>query len=176
MRRPLVAAALAFGTAFAAPTCQELLTAFEHSLATAASVTIAVTLEQGGREVAFERSRVERSRDGERRSVTLERRGLRRPDGGGAPAGGGGALPGCERYDLALDGEHAQLTLLSTDPDAPAASVTMRFRDSTAGWLPEALEAPFTVRVLFVNVRGRFLTTFDAWSFPTTDPSQEETR
>jgi hypothetical protein len=34
-----------------------------------------------------------------------------------------------------------------------------------AAWRPLERTAPFTVRVPFVPVRGRFVTTFEAWVF-----------
>ena len=40
-----------------APTCETLVSALPAALASSREVVIAVTLEQGGREVAFERSR-----------------------------------------------------------------------------------------------------------------------
>lgn len=178
MRAPLISliALATIGSAAAAPTCPLLLASFERSLASASSVTISVTLEQGGREIAFERSRVDRSDDGIRTATTLERRGLRRPEAGqtaGAPPGGG-ALPTCDDHDLTIDEASAVLTLRALDPDSVAPTVTLRFDEAAGTWLPTALEAPFTVRLLFVPVRGRFLTTFEAWSFQTANPPQEE--
>lgn len=150
------------------PTCEALVAALPDSLASAREVVVAVTLEQGGREVAFERSHVLRDEDGVTTTV-LERRGLRRPDGGGDGAGSGAAqdfgLP-CDDHDLTLEeGDTARLELRDPDPDAVVERWSLRFGLLDGVWRPLELTAPFTVRVLFVPVRGRFVTTFEAWVF-----------
>lgn len=137
------------------------------SLATAAEVVVAVTFEQGGREVAFERSRITRDAEGNVATTVLERRGFRRPDG--AQGGGGGtgefSLP-CDDHALTVspDGD-LELRLRDPNPDAPVGSWMLRFGWQGDRWLPLALEAPFQVRLLFVPVRGRFVTTFEGWAF-----------
>jgi len=149
------------------PTCEALVAALPDSLASAREVVVAVTLEQGGREVAFERSRVQRDDDGVTTTV-LERRGLRRPDGGdGGGTGGaqGFGLP-CDDHDLGLEeGGVVRLELRDPDPEAVVERWTLRFGLLDGAWRPLELVAPFTVRVLFVPVRGRFVTTFEAWVF-----------
>jgi hypothetical protein len=115
----IVLVALAQPVARAAePTCEALVAALPASLATAAEVVVAVTLEQGGREVAFERSRITRDAEGNVSTTVLERRGWRRPDG--VQGGGGGgtaelALP-CDDHDLAV---------------TPDGDVELRLRDRT---------------------------------------------
>ena len=149
------------------PTCEALVAALPESLASAREVVVAVTLEQDGREVAYERSRVQRDDDGVTTTV-LERRGLRRPDGGaGGGAGGvhGFGLP-CDDHDVTLvEGDTARLELRDPDPDAVVERWSLRFGLLDGAWRPLELTAPFTVRVLFVPVRGQFVTTFDAWVF-----------
>jgi hypothetical protein len=150
------------------PTCEALVAALPESLASAREVVVSVTLEQGGREVAFERSHVLRDEDGVTTTV-LERRGLRRPDGGDGDGAGGGAqdfdLP-CDDHDLTLEADGtARLELRDPDPDAVVERWSLHFGLLDGAWRPLELSAPFTVRVLFVPVRGRFLTTFDAWVF-----------
>lgn len=172
MRRSvfLLALALVAGApAFAAnPTCTALVAALPASLEAALEVEVAVAVEQGGREVAYERSLVRRGADGTRSTTVLERRGLRRPDAAGDAGGDGNgdafALP-CDDHDLDVDGGVAHLTLRDTDPDAPVAVWSLRFEQVDGAWRPMELVAPFEVRLLFVPVRGRFLTTFDAWRF-----------
>ncbi len=149
------------------PTCEALVAALPDSLASAREVVVAVTLEQGGREVAYERSRVQRDDDGVTTTV-LERRGLRRPDGGDGGGAGGTqdfGLP-CDDHDLTFeDGDTARLELRDPDPDAVVERWSLRFGLLDGAWRPLELTAPFTVRVLFVPVRGRFVTTFEAWVF-----------
>ncbi len=161
----LVAGAPAFA---ADPTCTGLVATLPGSLEAALEVEVAVAVEQGGREVAYERSLVRRESDGTTSTTVLERRGLRRPDAAGDGGGGGDgdafALP-CDDHDLDLEGGVARLTLRDADPDAPVAVWSIRFEQIDGAWRPMELVAPFEVRVLFVPVRGRFVTTFDAWRF-----------
>ncbi|MFN2321661.1 MAG: hypothetical protein ABR510_01705 [Trueperaceae bacterium] len=172
MPRPVLLLALALvasAPAFAAnPTCTALVAALPASLEAALEVEVAVAVEQGGREVAYERSLVRREADGTTSTTVLEQRGLRRPDAAGDGGGGGGgeafALP-CDDHDLELEGGVAQLTLRDADPDAAVAVWSLRFEQVDGAWRPMELVAPFEVRVLFVPVRGRFVTTFDAWRF-----------
>jgi hypothetical protein len=151
----------------AGPTCETLVSALPASFASAHEVVLAVTLEQGGREVAFERSRISRDASGNVSTTVLERRGWRRPDG--VQGGGGGTaeltLP-CDDHDLAItrDGE-LRLLLRDPNPDSPVATWSLRFGLQGERWLPVELVASFELRVLFIPVRGRFVTTFEAWSF-----------
>lgn len=149
------------------PTCTALVAALPASLEAALEVEVAVAVEQGGREVAYERSLVRRAPDGTTSTTVLERRGLRRPDDAGGGGGGGGeafALP-CDDHDLDVEGGVARLTLRDPDPDAPVAVWSLRFERLDGAWRPLELIAPFEVRLLFVPVRGRFVTTFAAWRF-----------
>ncbi len=151
----------------AGPTCAELVAALPESLATALEVEVAVAVEQGGREVAYERSLVRREADGTRSATVVERRGLRRPEAAGDGDGGGGGafmLP-CDHHDLDLDGDAAHLTLRDPDPGAPVAVWSLRYTRLDGVWRPAELIAPFEVRLLFVPVRGRFVTTFAGWRF-----------
>jgi hypothetical protein len=172
MRRPWIAVALATTLGFsqaATPTCAELVASLPSTLAAATEVVVAVTLEQGGREIAYERTRVATDPDGTRTTTVLERRGLRRPDGpDGTEGDGGGAfeLP-CDDHDLEVDAEgHVLLTLRDPDPEAPVASWALRFAPVDGVLRPASLVAPFEIRVLFVPVRGRFATEFSEWRFP----------
>lgn len=150
-----------------APTCEELVAALPASLDAAREVVVAVTLEQGGREIAFERSRI--VRDGSEVTTTvLERRGLRRPDsanGGGAGGAEGFALP-CDDHDVErAEGDTVRLELRDPDAAAVVPRWSLRFGLIEGAWRPLELVAPFTVRVLFVPVQGRFVTTFEGWRF-----------
>lgn len=151
-----------------APTCETLVSALPASLASSREVVIAVTLEQGGREVAFERSRISRDASGNVSTVVLERRGLRRPDGVGGGGGGGAAgltLP-CDGHELGItpDGD-VTLLLRDPNPESPVATWSLRLGLRGERWLPLELAAPFELRLLFIPVRGRFVTTFEAWVF-----------
>jgi len=144
-----------------------LVASLPASLEAALEFEVAVAVEQGGRELAYERSLVRREVDGTTSATVLERRGLRRPDAAGDGGGGGGgafALP-CDDYDLEFEGGTAHLTLRDPDPDAPVAVWSLRFALLDGGWRPVELVAPFEVRLLFVPVRGRFVTTFGGWRF-----------
>ena len=172
MRLPLLlAAALVWGAPANAtePTCAALVAALPASPAAALEFEVAVAVEQGAREVAYERSLVRREADGSTSTTVLERRGLRRPEAVGDGGGGGGdafALP-CDDHDLDLDLERgsAHLTLRDPDPDAAVAAWSLRFALLDGAWRPLELIAPFEVRLLFVPVRGRFVTTFAGWRF-----------
>jgi len=177
VRRVVLLAALAtlargLSAAPPAPACEALVAALPASLAAAREVQIAVTLEQGGRELAYERSRVSRAPDGSREVTVLERRGLRRPDGPAGGDTGGDGDPGaydllsCEDHELVEEGDGiVRLRLRDADPDAPVAEWTLRFARVDDAWRPLELVAPFEVRVLFVPVRGRFVTRFAGWAF-----------
>jgi len=170
----LLAATLVLGgRAHAAePTCAALVAALPAALEAALEFEVAVAIEQGAREVAYERSLVRREADGTTSTTVLERRGLRRPEPAGAADGGGAggadafALP-CDDHDLDLDLERgtAHLTLRDPDPDAAIAAWSLRFALLDGAWRPLELIAPFEVRLLFVPVRGRFVTTFAGWRF-----------
>jgi len=118
--------------------------------------------------LAFERSRVTRDADGNVSTIVLERRGWQRPD---AVQGGGGggttelALP-CDDHDLVVapDGD-VELRLRDSTPDSPVTTWMLRFGWQGERWLPVELVAPFELRLLFVPLRGRFVTTFEGWAF-----------
>jgi len=171
MRRHLLVLACAIGfgaAAFAsAPTCETLVDSLPEALRDAREVVVSVSVEQGGREIAFERSRILREPDGSTSTTVLEQRGLRRPGGAGgeAPGGDGFALP-CDDHELDMDGDgQLHLSLRDPDPDTPVAEWSLRFDYADGRWRPLELIAPFTVRVLFVPVRGRFVTSFEGWQF-----------
>lgn len=152
-------------------TCDRLVALLPASLDAATHVVIAVTLEQGGREIAYERSRVVKSADGTESSTTLERRGVRRPGrtsgstDGSSRANDAFDLP-CDRHELEWDDDgHALLTLYDDDPDAPVDVWSLRYALVEGTWRPVELSAPFTVRIAFVPVRGRFVTEFSEWRF-----------
>ena len=149
------------------PTCEELVEAVPAALREAREVVVSVTLEQGGREIAFERSRILRAQDGGTTVSVLERRGLRRPGGTGGPPGDGGRFEWpCDDHALLFrDDGHVELRLRHADPDAPVAEWLVRLVASDGRWRPVELVATFTVRVLLVAIRGRIVTTFDAWRF-----------
>ena len=64
-----------------------------------------------------------------------------------------------------LNGSSVFFVVLGATIWVPVAVWSLRFEQIDGIWRPTELVAPFEVRVLFVPVRGRFLTTFDAWRF-----------
>lgn len=158
---------VALGAAPAA-TCQALVDALPSALGEATTFVVSVAIEQGRREIAYERSRVSRAADGSTTSTTLERRGLRRPnDAGGADAGGpiDFTLP-CDDHDLDVDSDGvAHLTLRDASNDAPVSMWSLQFEYVDGRWRPLELRAPFLVRIVLVPVRGEFITRFAEWRF-----------
>lgn len=159
-----------WSNANALPTCEVLLGSIPRAFAAAHEVVVAVRVVQGSRELAFESSRLQRNAAGDFDSMTLERRGFRRPAGAGGEGAGG--VPGssfdlpCDQAELTelVPGE-LQLYLVDVGPDAFVAEWTLRFRLAPEGWLPVSVSAPFEVRVLLLPVRGRFVTEFSGWLF-----------
>jgi hypothetical protein len=148
------------------PACHDLVASLGAAFEDATHVTVAVLLEQAGREVAYERSRLTRGGDGTLQSEVLERRGLRRPDAAGGGADTGSFTLPCDDYDVDDDGAGGvSLVLRDPDPGAPVPSWTLRFVSSEGRWQPLEMVAAFQVRILFVPVRGRFVTVFDDWDF-----------
>jgi hypothetical protein len=155
------------------PTCEQLVADGTRAFTEASAYTLAVTLYQGSLEVAYERSRFTRTPGGDFSAETLERRGLRRPDGAGG--GGGGAVGGnwAEAFDLSCEGHQIEsqtdgsvrLKLQANDPDAFIPTWTLHFRPWEASWQPLSFGANFTVRVLFIPVQAAFLTEFSDWQF-----------
>lgn len=80
-------------------------------------------------------------------------------------AGAAGFELPCDDHDLVAEDGGWRLTLRDPDPEAPVATWSLRFEDVAGGWRPMELVAPFEVRVVFVPVRGRFVTTFSGWRF-----------
>lgn len=167
----LLASFAATAVAVAEPTCGELVEQIPASFDRASELVLSVRVMQGRSELAFESSRLTRNAEGLFDSVTLERRGWSRPEG----TRGGGAAPGasfsfeCERFELTmLSVEEVELRIFDDDPEAFVDEWTLRFVRSAEGWLPKSVSAPFEVRVVLINVRGRFITEFSDWVFVST--------
>jgi hypothetical protein len=168
----VAALALAVGVpqAAASPSCETLVDELRAAFDDASAYVVGVTVEQGTREIAYERARQTRAEDGSWTSETLERRGLRRPGDGGEQDGDAtfGDVPiSCEGHEL-RPGEDGQVVLALPGQEGEGASITgwsLRFEPAGERWLPRELIAEFEARVVFVPVRGRFVTTLDEWRF-----------
>lgn len=167
----VLAAALA-GVAAAQPpeaTCETLLTSLETSFEEARSYELGVAIEQGEREIAYQLQRAERAEDGSWTTETLERRGLPRPPGtGGDGPDGGFAELGLECDGAALETTATGDVVMTLPPveDGPVTGWNLTFAPLGARWVPREAIGDFEARIAFVPVRGRFVTTFDAWRFP----------
>lgn len=176
MHRWLVVLSLLFAATSASiawassPTCDTLVEAFQASFDEATAYRVSVAIEQGEREIAYESAQQTRRDDGSWASETLERRGLRRPSGSGREDGDGtfGDIPiSCEGHviEQAAD-DQLVLSLTATDGDEGAITGwSVRFDREDDRWLPLELIASFETRIVFVPVRGRFVTTLSDWRF-----------
>ena len=169
---PALAVATLAGGAWAQPpeaTCETLLTSLETSFEEARSYELGVGIEQGEREIAYQRQRAERAADGTWTTETLERRGLPRPPG----TGGDGPDGGFAELGLVCDGAELETTasgdvVMTLPPveDGPVTGWNLTFAPLGSRWVPREAIGDFEARIAFVPVRGRFVTTFDAWRFP----------
>lgn len=162
---------VASGTAQAStPTCEALLSELRTTFEDAVAYRVGVAIEQGNREIAYELSQQTREPDGSWTSETIERRGLRRPDDAGEQDGDAtfGDLPlSCDGHELSeRDDGHVILALPGEESDEGAITGwNVRFEPTADRWLPRELIAGFEARIVFVPVRGRFVTTLDGWEF-----------
>lgn len=167
----LVLAAALAGAAWAStPTCEALAEALQDAFDDAVAYRVAVAVEQGDREVAYELAQQTRLDDGSWASETIERRGLRRPSGAGQQDGEStfGDVPlSCEGHEIHEndDGETV-LTLPGREGEEGAITGwSIRFERAAQRWLPRELIADFEARIVFIPVRGRFVTTLSDWRF-----------
>lgn len=165
-----LAAAFASAAWASTPTCATLVDDFQSSFDDAVAYRVAVAVEQGDREVAYELAQQTRLDDGSWESETIERRGLRRPTDSGRQDGDAtfGDVPiDCEGHEIREndDGE-VVLTLPAREGDESAITGwSIRFDRSAQRWLPLELIADFEARIVFIPVRGRFVTTLTDWRF-----------
>lgn len=162
-----VCAATLPSSAYASPTCQELVGDFEEVFEVAESVISTTTVTtSGGRELAFVRARLYRDDDGELQQEILEQRGRRPPEGGGGEDDGEFSFS-CEGHALTpFQDERYLLVLQEDNPDIPVSSYRLRFRYDGERYLPTELTSEFSVRIVLVPVRGTFTSEFEAWVLP----------
>jgi hypothetical protein len=166
----LLALGLGVGAAQASPTCETLVEELRAAFEEASAYQVGVSVEQGSREIAYERARQTRAADGSWTSETIERRGLRRPGDAGEQDGDAtfGDVPiSCEGHEL-TSAEDGQVVLSLPGQEGEEGAITgwsLRFEPAGERWLPRELIAEFEARIVFVPVRGRFVTTLDAWRF-----------
>lgn len=165
----LVVALLA-SQAAASPTCEALVEELRAAFDDASAYQVGVSVEQGSREIAYELAQQTRAADGSWTSETIERRGLRRPGNAGEQDGEAtfGDVPiSCEGHELSRT-EGGQVVLSLPGQEGEGGSITgwsLRFEPTGGRWLPRELIAEFEARVVFVPVRGRFVTTLSDWRF-----------
>ncbi len=165
----LVVASIA-SQAAASPTCETLVEELRAAFDEASAYQVGVSVQQGSREIAYELAQQTRATDGSWTSETIERRGLRRPDGAGEQDGDAtfGDVPiSCEGHEVTAS-EGGQVVLSLPGQEGEEGAITgwsLRFEPSGERWLPRELIAEFEARIVFVPVRGRFVTTLDAWRF-----------
>lgn len=176
MRRYVIVPLLLFGCSVlgfawaSPPTCDTLVEAFQASFDDATAYRVSVAIEQGEREIAYELVQQTRLDDGSWASESLERRGLRRPGNADQQDGDGtfGDIPiSCEGHEIEADTEdHWVLSLAAPERDEGAITGwSIRFDREADRWLPLELVASFETRIVFVPVRGRFVTTLSDWQF-----------
>lgn len=159
------------GVAWAStPSCETLVDAFRASFDDAFAYRVAVAVEQGEREVAYELAQQTRRDDGSWDSETIERRGLRRPSDAGRQDGQAsfGDVPfDCDGHEIReTDAGELVLSLPGREGDEGAITGwSVRFDRAAQRWLPRELIADFEARIVFIPVRGRFVTTLSDWRF-----------
>ena len=154
------------------PTCETLLDDLRTTFDAAVAYRVGVAIEQGEREIAYELAQQTRGPDGTWTSETIERRGLRRPDDAGSQDGEAtlGDVPlSCEGHDVTRrDDGQVVLTLPGQeDEEGAITGWSVRFEPTPERWLPREMIAGFETRIVFIPVRGRFVTTLDDWRFGT---------
>ena len=172
LRLLVLAATLAgLGAAWAStPTCEALLDEFATTFDDATAYRVSVAVLQGDSEVAYELAQQTRRPDGSWASETIERRGLRRPGNAGAQDGEGtfGDVPlACDGHELEeVEGGDVVLTLPGREGDEGAITGwSLRFERLGPRWLPSELVADFEATIVFIPVRGRFVTVLSNWRF-----------
>ncbi|MDZ7703119.1 MAG: hypothetical protein U5L04_01375 [Trueperaceae bacterium] len=162
-----VCAATALSSAYAAPTCQDLIDDFTEAFETAESFISTTTVTtDGGRELAFVRARLSRDASGELQQEILEQRGRRPPEGGGENDDGEFSFD-CEGHALTpFQGGRYLLVLQEDNPDIPVSGYRLRFRTDGERYLPTELSSDFSVRIVLVPVRGTFTSEFESWVLP----------
>jgi len=171
LRSLAVVVAAVAGVAWAStPTCDTLVESFQGAFDDAVAYRVAVAVEQGEREVAYELAQQTRLDDGSWTSETIERRGLRRPSGTGQQDGQStfGDVPlSCDGHEIHENDEgETVLTLPGREGEEGAITGwSIRFERTAQRWLPLELIADFEARIVFIPVRGRFVTTLSDWRF-----------
>jgi hypothetical protein len=146
------------------PTCRTLLDSIEQTFDEASSVVTTLTILQGDRELAYNRSRSYRDDAGEFRTEVLERRGAERPGDGGDGEGQGELDFSCEGHSLTEEPAD-RLTLELPTAEGPLQNVTLEFVRARGRYLPVSIDVRFQIRILFIPVNGTATTEFSEWTF-----------
>jgi hypothetical protein len=169
VRLTVVAALVWAGATLAQPpTCQALVDSIEQAFDEASSVVTTLTILQGDRELAYNRSRSYRDDDGELQTELLERRGAERPGGGGDGEGQGELDLSCEGHTLTEEPADRLTLELPATEEGPLQGITLAFVRTRERFLPVRIDARFQVRILFIPINGTATTLFSEWTFPPT--------
>ena len=156
---------LTTATALAQPTCETLLNNLTRAFEEAHSVVSVTEVTQGGRELSYQHVNLVRDAAGTLQPEVIESRGRRGPEDGG---GDGEFEFHCEGHSLeAINNVGGwKLTVLEPSDDIPVESYDIFFKIAPGRYVPERVEADFSVTVLVFPVRGTFTTSLSDWTFP----------
>ncbi len=156
---------LVTATALAQPSCERLLSDLTRAFEEAESVVSVTEVTQGGRELSYQHVELVRDEAGTLQPEVIESRGRRGPEGGG---GDGEFKFHCEGHGLEAINDIGgwKLTVLEPNEDIPVESYDLFFKIAPGRYVPERIEADFSLTVLVFPVRGTFTTTLSDWTFP----------
>ena len=152
-------------TAWAQPSCESLLGDLTRAFGEADSLVSITKVTQGGRELSYSHVKLVRDEAGALQAEVIESRGRRAPEGEGA---GSDFEFHCEGNTLEPADEPGvwKLTVLEPNKDIPVKRYEILFREAPDRYLPEHVEASFSVKVLVIRVHGTFAVTLSDWTFP----------
>ena len=157
---------LVTATALAQPSCESLLSDLTRAFDEADSLVSVTEVTQGGRELSYQHVKLVRDEAGTLQPEVIESRGRQRPGGEGA---GSDFEFHCEGNTLEPTDEAGvwKLTVLEPNKDIPVKRYEILFKETPGRYLPEHIEANFSVKVLVLRVHGTFDVTLSDWTFPT---------
>ena len=156
---------LVTATALAQPSCESLLSDLTRAFDEADSLESVTEVTQGGRELSYQHVKLVRDEAGTLQAEVIESRGRRAPEGEGA---GSDFEFHCEGNTLEPADEPGvwKLTVLEPNKDIPVKRYEILFRETPGRYLPEHVEAAFSIKVLVIRVHGTFAVTLSDWTFP----------